>query len=141
MLATKGPGDSLGLPFLMRSGGQDPRWRVFCRARGEVTVFTARAKDLQQLATQHPEIEPTVQAIATQQETDMAVADALRRLRLCSSISLTASAAALAGPGGGPGGVMGSGGSAGAGGDEGALKKPGVAVQAPAPEVCAMASS
>jgi hypothetical protein len=45
-------------------------------------VFAARLSDLQQLAARHPEIEPAVAQIATQQETDMAVAEAMRRLRI-----------------------------------------------------------
>ncbi|GBF96243.1 calcium calmodulin-dependent kinase [Raphidocelis subcapitata] len=83
-LAVKGPGDSLGLPSLLQSEaeGGEHRWRAFCRARGEVTVFAARAADLRALAARDPEIEPAVAQISTQQETDMAVAEALRRLRL-----------------------------------------------------------
>lgn len=82
LLGVKGPGDSLGLPSLLHSPSRDHKWRAFCRARGPVTVFTARVRDLQQLAAEHPEFEPAVQEIATQQATDMAVAEALRRLRL-----------------------------------------------------------
>ncbi|KAI8475025.1 MAG: kinase-like domain-containing protein [Monoraphidium minutum] len=81
-LGLKGPGDSLGLPSLLQSRSKEHRWRAFCRARGAVTVFAARVCDLQALVAQHPEMEPAVQQIATQQETDMAVAEAMRRLRI-----------------------------------------------------------
>ena len=108
-LAVKGPGDSLGLPSLMDArGGADAaagrRWRVFCRARGAVTVFTARARDLIALAASDPEAEPAVQQLATQQETDMAVAEAMRRLRLAAAGGAAAAsggAALLAAPSGG----------------------------------------
>lgn len=83
VLAVKGPGDSLGLPSLLEARDhEEHRWRVFCRARGAVTAFAARVRDLQLLVVHHPEMEPAVQQIAMQQETDMAVAEAMRRLRI-----------------------------------------------------------
>jgi CRP-like cAMP-binding protein len=96
-LAVKGPGDSLGLPSLLEGCGSEHKWRVFCRARDDVTVFAARVADLQQLAARHPEIETAVQQIATQQETDMAVAEAMRRLRIFNGCGAGPGSAALAG--------------------------------------------
>ncbi|KAI8474877.1 MAG: hypothetical protein J3K34DRAFT_465249 [Monoraphidium minutum] len=78
-----------------------------------VTAFTARVSDLQRLVTQHPEAAPAVRQIATQQETDMAVAEAMRRLKIFSAM------APPRGPGSGESGGSGSGGAGGCGGGGG----------------------
>jgi hypothetical protein len=120
LLATKGPGESIGLPCLSRrsapdgaaAGGAAPsalagsamsadacaqlaalRWACYARARGEVTVFTARAADLLRLVDSYPEMEPAVQQIVTQQETDLMVAEAMRQLRLLDEAPLPPAAA------------------------------------------------
>lgn len=110
LLAIKGAGESLGLPCLSTRpslggnpsasalsagcGGvpaaewgarlQSLRWACYARARGAVTVFTARASDLQKLVDAHPEMERAVKQIVIQQETDLMVAEAMRQLRLVS---------------------------------------------------------
>lgn len=82
VLAVKGPGDSLGVPLVPGSRAPDRQWKVSVRARGDVTVFSARLEDLERLVEAHPEMESAVKQIVTQQETDMMVAEAMRQLRL-----------------------------------------------------------
>jgi hypothetical protein len=48
---------------------------------------------------QHPDVAPAVQQIATQQETDMAVAEAMRRLKIFNSSSSSLRRSGGCGPG------------------------------------------
>lgn len=82
VLAVKGPGESLGLTSLSQKPVQQPVWMASVRARGEVLAFKARVEDIRQLVLQHPEVEPAVNQIVVQQETDMMVAEAMRQLRI-----------------------------------------------------------
>ncbi len=98
VLAIKTAGEGLGLPSLSapgaaparrpaavsgpRSSLERHRWKAYARARGAVTVFRARLGDLLKLVEAHPEMEPAVKQIVTQQETDLMVAEAMRELRL-----------------------------------------------------------
>eukprot|EP00882_Tetradesmus_deserticola_P008723 GHRQ01009199.1.p1 GENE.GHRQ01009199.1~~GHRQ01009199.1.p1 ORF type:complete len:243 (+),score=92.16 GHRQ01009199.1:827-1555(+) len=86
VLAVKGPGDSLGVPLVpgSSSGGRahERRWKVSVRARSDVKLFRARLDDLARLVETHPEMESAVKQMATQQETDMMVAEAMRQLQL-----------------------------------------------------------
>jgi hypothetical protein len=83
LLAVKGPGDSLGAPLLRcSSGGGDRRWKVLVRARSAVKLFRAALQDLRRLVEMHPEAKGAVQAMLTQQETDMMVAEAMCQLHI-----------------------------------------------------------
>ncbi len=100
LIAVKGPGDSLGPPFVQQrrsisgaprngitSVATDHRWRVYVRARGPVTAFRARLEDLVKLVEQHPEMEGAMKQMGTAQETDMMVAEAMRQLRLLNDVA------------------------------------------------------
>ncbi|GIL95525.1 hypothetical protein Vretimale_1523 [Volvox reticuliferus] len=105
IVAVKGPGDSLGFagmlpggscsggggsgasapPWTAGGGGAAPRqpvWSANVRARTQVTAFVASIESLHKLARAHPQVEQLLQQISVQQETDLAVAEAMRSLRL-----------------------------------------------------------
>eukprot|EP00798_Chlamydomonas_sp_ICE-L_P006734 gene6732-3404_t len=71
VLATKGPGDSLGLTSLIPpKDGACPTWQANARTATE------------RLVSLYPELESAMKSIVVQQETDLKVAEALRELRL-----------------------------------------------------------
>ncbi|GFR39852.1 hypothetical protein Agub_g349 [Astrephomene gubernaculifera] len=112
IVASKGPGDSLGFAGMAPGGpepGRQPVWSANVRARTQVTAFAARIESLHKLARAHPQVEPLLQQIAVQQETDLAVAEAMRSLRLVGG-------GIGGGGGGGRGRVAGGGGGAESGG-------------------------
>lgn len=101
IVAVKGPGDSLGFAGMLPNSGKvaataaacggggaaagaarQPVWSASVRARTQVTAFVASIDSLHKLARTHPQVEPLLQQIAVQQETDLAVAEAMRSLRL-----------------------------------------------------------
>ncbi|GLI69971.1 hypothetical protein VaNZ11_014623 [Volvox africanus] len=114
IVALKGPGDSLGfagmLPGGSSSGGgaaaspwtpgvggaatRQPVWSANVRARTQVTAFVASIESLHKLARAHPQVEPLLQQMAVQQETDLAVAEAMRSLRLVGGAIARGAAAA-----------------------------------------------
>ena len=67
------------------SGDHRPTWRANVRARGEVVAFMANMDNIQRLVQLHPELAATMKHMATQQETDLMVSEALRQLRLVSA--------------------------------------------------------
>lgn len=111
LLGVKGAGDSLGVPLLRQGstglvpltgrgsgpgGVRERRWKVSVRARGNVTLFRAKLEDLSRLVECHPEMASAVNQIATQQETDLMVAEAMRQLQLYNGAAVAAAAAAAA---------------------------------------------
>ncbi|KAG2495613.1 hypothetical protein HYH03_006213 [Edaphochlamys debaryana] len=108
IVAIKGPGDSLGFAGMLPnsagggSGGQ-PVWSASVRARTQVTAFAASIGSLHSLAKSHPQVEPLLQQMVVQQETDLAVAEAMRALRLVGSSRRNMNPASGAGSGGGAG--------------------------------------
>ncbi|EFJ43467.1 hypothetical protein VOLCADRAFT_96321 [Volvox carteri f. nagariensis] len=76
------------------SCARQPVWSANVCARTQVTAFVASIESLHKLARAHPQVEPLLQQMAVQQETDLAVAEAMRALRLVGGAAAHGAAAA-----------------------------------------------